>query len=523
MKKTLAFFLAASMSLCLLSACGSGATTTTATTTSDETTASSEDNSGEESSDGLTELTVGIPNDLDSLDPYLMTAAGTREVMLNIYEGLVKADATGTYVPAVASDWTVSEDGLVYTFTLRDGVLFHNGETVTTDDVLYSFEQCAATSVTETVVTALSNAEVTADGNDIIVTLAEPSGDFIANVSNVFIIPADYTDTETMPIGTGPYKFVSRSVQENVILEKNYDYYGTPAYIDNITIKVYEDSTAMVTALNSGALDMVNHLQIDQINTLTNGYNVLSDNMNLVAALYLNNAIEPFNNEEVRQALNYAIDVDQIIEIASGGYGQKVGSSMYPNFTKYFDESLNDAYPYDPDKAVEMLTEAGYGDGLSFSITVPSNYEHPYGDMAQVIIEQLAQVGVTAEIEWVDWSTWLERVYAGRDFETTICGFTASTLTASALLSRWQSDAGNNMISYSNAEYDETYAAATAATDDDEATALYKECLKILSDTAANVYIQDLGEFVVLNPAYDGYTFYPMYMIDLSTIQYVGE
>ena len=510
MKKLLAVILSLSLMMGVLTACGD----------------TTDGNSNAPSRDGST-FTVGIPNDLDSLDPYLMTAAGTREVMLNIYEGLVKVNSDGEYVCAVASDYTLSDDGLTYTFTLRDGVKFHNGDTVTTDDVLYSFDTCAATTVLSTVQAALSGiTDIHADGNQIVIKLDKPNGDFIATISSVFIVPKDYEERSTAPIGTGPYKFVSRSIQENVILVRNDDYYGKKANIENVVIKVYEDSTAMVTALNSGSLDMVNHLTSSQIETLTNGYNVLSDNMNLVSALYLNNAVAPFDNELVRKAMNYAIDVDSVIDFASDGYGQKVGTSMYPNFTKYYDDeiaALADAYPYDPEKAKELLAEAGYADGFEFTIDVPSNYEHPYGDMAQVIAENLKEVGITANINYVDWNGyWLTEVYANRNFEATIVGFTANTLTASALLDRWNSDNKSNMINYNNPEYDATYAAAFASQDDAEATKLYKECLKILSDTAANVYIQDLGEFVVLHPQFSGYEFYPMYMIDLAAIEFEG-
>ncbi len=517
MKRFLAVSLTLVFVMCAL--CGFGGTTSTTAWASDGTTTSSGETTAE-----FYEITVGIPQDLDSLDPYMMTAAGTREVMLNVYEGLVKPNSSGEYVCAVASDYSVSDDGLVYTFTLRDGVLFHNGETVTVDDVLYSFETCAETTVTSAVASALSAVDsITADGNQVVITLPAPNSDFVAYVSSVYIVPANSQDRNVSPIGTGPFRFVSRSVQENVILEKNEDYYGTKAYMDRITILVYEDQNAMVTALDAGTLDLANHLTSDQIDTLTNGYNVLADNMNLVAALYLNNAVEPFSNEQVRKALNYAIDVDEIIAIASSGYGTKVGSSMYPNFTRYFDPELAEAYPQDLALAKELLKEAGYENGFSFSITVPSNYAHPYGDMAEVIIEQLSQVGITASIEWVDWSTWLSETYQGRHFETTICGFTANVLTATALLQRWTSTNGSNMISYNNPEYDAIFVEAGACTDEAERTALYKECLQILSDTAANVYIQDLGEFVVMNPALEGYEFYPLYMIDLSTVRYIGQ
>ena len=367
-KRILAVFLAAAALTCSLSACGGATTQTTAP--SDETTPSSGEPHGNE-------ITVGIAQDLESsLDPYQMTAAGTREVMFNVFEGLVKPDSSGNYVNAVASDVSISEDGLTYTFTLRDGVVFHNGETCTTEDVLYSFETCAATSWTSAVVEALSAVtDLRAEGNQVIVTLNAPNPDFLSYVSSVSIVPAGYDQQATQPVGTGPFKFVSRSVQENIILERHEDYYGTPAYLDRVTYRIYEDSNALFTALNSGALDLVAHLTSDQVSNLTNGYEVLEGTMNLVQALYLNHAVEPFNDVRVRQALCYAGGVDAMLALTAGGHGTKVGSSMYPAFTKYFDASLADAYPHDVEKAKALLAEAGYPDGFSFTITVPSNYQ----------------------------------------------------------------------------------------------------------------------------------------------------
>jgi peptide/nickel transport system substrate-binding protein len=464
---------------------------------------------------------VGIAQDLDdSLDPYQMTAAGTREVMFNVFEGLVKPDSDGNYVCAVASDYDVSEDSLTYTFTLRDGVVFHNGGTCTTDDVFYSFETCAATSVTSAVVEALSAVtDYSVEGNDITLTLSAPNPDFLSYVASVYIVPKDYADQATQPVGTGPFKFVSRSVQENVILERNQDYYGQGASLDKVTYKIYEDNTALFTALDSGALDLVAHLSSDQVNNLTNGYTVLEGTMNLVQAIYLNNAVAPFDNELVRQALCYAVDVDAMLELTADGHGTKVGSSMYPAFGKYFDASLADAYPYDVEKAKELLAQAGYTDGFTFTIKVPSNYQ-PHVNTATVLVEQLKQVGVNAEIQLVDWETWLNDVYGNRDFEATVVGFDSSILAASGMLARWVSDNGKNMINYNNPEYDQTYAAAQATTDDAEQTQLYKKCLEILSDTAANVYLQDMADFVAINPGLEGFQFYPLYVIDMSLLSW---
>lgn len=511
-KRILAVFLAAAALTCSLSACGGATTQTTAP--SDETTPSSGEPHGNE-------ITVGIAQDLESsLDPYQMTAAGTREVMFNVFEGLVKPDSSGNYVNAVASNVSISEDGLTYTFTLRDGVVFHNGETCTTEDVLYSFETCAATSWTSAVVEALSAVtDLRAEGNQVIVTLNAPNPDFLSYVSSVSIVPAGYDQQATQPVGTGPFKFVSRSVQENIILERHEDYYGTPAYLDRVTYRIYEDSNALFTALNSGALDLVAHLTSDQVSNLTNGYEVLEGTMNLVQALYLNHAVEPFNDVRVRQALCYAVDVDAMLALTAGGHGTKVGSSMYPAFTKYFDASLADAYPHDVEKAKALLAEAGYPDGFSFTITVPSNYQ-PHVDTAEVLVEQLSQVGITAQIDLVDWNTWLEDVYGTRNFETTVVGFDSSILNASGMLARWVTGSDQNMINYSDPDYDAAYAAAQATVDDAEQTAYYKECLQILSDTAANVYLQDLADFVAINPALEGFQFYPLYVIDMSLLRF---
>ncbi len=149
-------------------------------------------------------------------------------------------------------------------------------------------------------------------------------------------------------------------------------------------------------------------------------------------------------------------------------------------------------------KAKELLTEAGYPDGFSFTLTVPSNYQQ-HVDTAQVIAEQLKEIGVTANIQLIEWESWLSDVYSDRNYEATVVGVDASSLTAAALLSRFESTASNNFINFNDSAYDEAYEAAAASADDDEKTGYYKECEKILAEDAANVYIQDLPSFVALN------------------------
>ena len=474
--------------------------------------------------DADSQITIGIPQDLNSLDPNLANGSGTQEILFNIYEGLYKPDSDGNLNPAVASGYTMSEDGLVYTFTLRDGIKFHNGNPVTVADVKYSIEKCAGLNGGEPVISAFSNiASVeTPDDKTVVVTLKEASSVFIAICATIeaAIVPADVADLETNPVGTGPYKFVSRSLQENVVLERFDDYWGEPAHIKTVNLKVLADADAIVMNLEGGAVDMVARVTTAQAAELGDNFNILEGTMNLVQGMYLNNDVEPFDNELVRQALSYAVNKQEILDFVSDGKGTPVGSSMFPTFGKYYMEELNDVYATDVEKAKELLAEAGYADGFEFTAKVPSNYQQ-HIDTAQVLAEQYKAIGVTMNIELIEWETWLSDVYGARDFEATVVGVDASTLTAGAMLSRFQSDASNNFTNYNNPDYDAAYKnalSAEAVLDDDLATEYYKECEKILTDTAANVYIQDLCELVAISKKYAGYEFYPLYIQDFSKL-----
>lgn len=466
-------------------------------------------------------ITVGIAQDIeDSLDPHHAAAAGTREVLFNIFEGLVKPNSNGELIPAIASEYSVDEEGKVYTFTLRDGVTFHNGEAVTVEDVKASIERNAGIGDGEALVAAFSNIEsiATPDDKTVVITLATPDTDFISNMT-VAILPAGHMDeTATDPIGTGPYKYVSRSPQENIILEAYDGYWGEKAYIKNVEFKVIADPDTIVMNLESGAIDMFPRVTSVQASQLSDKFNVLEGTMNLVQAVYLNNDVEPLNDVRVRQALCYAVDKQEIMDFMADGKGTAIGSSMFPSFGKYYMEELNDVYSTDVDKAKELLAEAGYPDGFDLKITIPSNYEQ-HVQTGEVVKEQFAKIGVNVEIELVEWNTWLSDVYSGRQYEATIVGVDASTLSARALLARFVSDAGNNFVNFKSEAYDEAYSKALASTDDAEQTRYYKECETILANEAANVYIQDMSELIALNKKFTGYEFYPLYAQDISKIR----
>ena len=472
------------------------------------------------------DVVVGIQQDLDSLDPHKAVAAGTSEVLFNIFEGLVKPNENGDLVPAVASDYSISDDGTVYTFKLRDGIKFHNGKLVTVEDIVYSVKRSAGLLKDEdasvNVKSALSNiSDVTAlDDKTVKLTLKTPDTELLAYLTTA-IIPADYDKQETAPIGTGPFKFVSFAHQQSFVMEKNNDYWGDKAYLDKVTFKIVEKADTAMMELQGGTIDIFPYLTSDQASQLEAKFNIKIGNMNLVQGLFLNNGKAPFDNPKVREALNYAVNRQEILDFVANGNGTIIQSGVFSGFTKYYEESLSTYYKQDLEKAKALLAEAGYGNGLTFTITVPSGYQY-HIDTAQVLVEQLAKIGVTAKIQTIEWGSWLSDVYNARNYEATVIGIDAP-LAASDLLGRYGSKAPNNFVNYSNSEYDKILAEAIATTDDTKKVEDYKKLQEILTKDSASVYICDPSLMVAVNKKLSGYTFYPVYVQDMSKVYYVKE
>lgn len=512
-KKLLALFLALVMVGAVLPGCGDGS--------KDPGGQGNNGKTGEPVKGG--EITVGIAQDLDdSLDPHQTVAAGTREVLFNIFEGLVKPNSDGEMIPAVAEKYELSEDGTTYTFTLREGVKFHNGQTVTAEDVVYSINRCAAVPEGQekplvAAFSAVKSVEAL-DEKTVAVTIAQRDLEFISYMTAA-IIPADYENQDTAPVGTGPFRFVSRTPQQDFVMERFEDYWGTPVWLDKVTYKICENADALVMNLNGGSIDLCAHLTSAQASQLNQSFQVLEGTMNLVQAIYLNNQAKPFDNQLVRQALCYAIDRQGIMDMVADGHGTAVGSSIYPAFTKYFLPELVDKYPHDVAKAKELLAQAGYPDGFDMTISVPNNYQ-PHMDTAEVVAEQLREAGINVTIQPVEWSTWLDTIYNGRQFQATVVGVDAANMTARAMLERFTSDYGKNFINYNNPAYDALFQQAINAQDEATQTDLYKQMETMLADTAANVYIQDLCDLVAMRQDLGGLKFYPIYVLDLSTVYF---
>lgn len=464
------------------------------------------------------EIVLGSATELNNFDPFTSITADVRSVNFNIFEGLVKVEPDGNFAPAIASEYKISEDGMTYTFTLREGVKFHNGKEVTQEDVLYSIQKAIDKSVSG--YDQIKSFEINEAGQ-LVIQLKEKNVNFIPYLTQA-IVPKDYEEHALKPIGTGPYKFTEYAEQDHITLEKNQDYWGKGGYLDKVTVKFAASQADLLILFEAGTIDGFSATAATANQLNENNVNLYITNTNAVQLLALNNNFKPFQDIRVRKAMNYAVSADEIIDIAFYGHGTKIGSGLIPALEKYYNDSLVDVYKQDLDKAKELLKEAGYEDGFSFTITVPSVYQ-AHIDTAEVIVNELAQVGIRAEIKQVDWATWLEKVYKGREYEATVISLDGSLAYPTAFLSRYRSDAPNNFINFKSEDYDKVYAQAVDTSDEDERIRLFKEAQKVLSDEAASVFIQDIADFMVYNKKFAGYVNYPLYATDYSAIYQVAE
>ena len=458
------------------------------------------------------DFNFGIATEINNFDPFDSGTAETRGVNFNIFEGLVKASSDGTFAPAIAESWTVSDDALVYTMKLRSGVKFHNGKTVEAEDVLYSVQ----TAIDHKIAGYSEIKDFSAQDGNLVINLNEPDAGFVAYLSSA-VIPAGYDGNARNPIGTGPFKFAEFAEQNYVRLVRNDDYWGEKANLDSVTIKFIFSQANLILSFQSGSIDGFSAeagtvMQLDE-NAITR----YQANSNAVQLLALNNDFAPFNDVRVRQAMNYLVDRQEVVDTVNYGYGVILGSGLIPALEKYYEPNLADVYKTDVEKAKSLLSEAGYESGFKFTITVPSAYT-VHVDTAAVIVNQLAKAGITAEIKQVDWATWLSSVYKARQFEATIISLDGSLAYPTSFLSRYVSTAGNNFVNFKSEKYDSVYKAAISTVDTASKIEGFKALQRILSEEAASVFIQDISEFTVYNKHFAGYRGYPLYVRDFSAV-----
>ncbi|MEW9677175.1 ABC transporter substrate-binding protein [Lentibacillus sp. L22] len=468
------------------------------------------------------EITVRINSDPDFLDPHKAEASITDRMMLNVFEGLMNPTTEGGVEPGIAEKYEVSDDGLIYTFTLRDGVKFHNNEPVTAEDVVYSFNRITGKETGEPLSEDFTDIKKvdTPDDKTVVIKLKQPNSSFLNKLTgkNAAIIPkANEEHHNDSPIGTGPFKFVEYNPENNLVLEKFDDYWkdGIP-YLDKVTFAFQVDDSSAFLNLQSGQID-ISDVPEHKTAELGDDYSIIEQNNNSVFLLGLNNAEKPFNDVKVRQALNYAIDKDQIIEATFSGHATKVGSNMSPAMGAYYKEDLVDYYDYDVDKAKKLLAEAGYPDGFSTTLTV-SSHNDVYSESAQVVAEQLKKIGINVEIKVVEWATWLENVYTDKQYDMTLIDFTGK-LDPYEILGRYSSKlSSRNLTNFDNPEYDQLMDDALVEPSEEKRIDMYKQAQEILTEQAAAVFICDYQTLWGLHNL-EGFKKYPIFYLDMSEIK----
>ena len=377
---------------------------------------------------GQDTLTLGMVLEPPNLDPTAGAAAAIDEVVYaNVFEGLTRFGPDGSVGPGLASSWDVSEDGMTYTFYLREGVKFHDGTDMNADDVVFTLNRARAEDSTNAQKALFAGIEsVTAiDPLTVEVVLDKPNGNFPFNMAwgdAVIVAPESIENAATNPVGTGPFMFKEWAQGDHVTLTRNPDYWGEPVALSEATFKFISDPNAAFAAMMAGDVDAFpnfpapetlaqfeNNPQFKVIVGSTEGETILSTN----------NKAEWLSDIRVREAIAHAINRQEIIDGAMFGYGTPIGTHFAPHNPDYLD--LTDISNYDPEKSRALLAEAGAQNITLRLMLPPPTYARRGGE---IIASQLRAVGINTEITNLEWAQWLEQVFKGKDYDLTIVSHT---------------------------------------------------------------------------------------------------
>ena len=324
----------------------------------------------------------------------------------------------------MATSWTISDDGLTYTFNLKKDVTFHDGTTFDADDVLFTFERARAEDSTNAQkgIFAPITAVEGVDTHTVNITIAQPQGDFLFNIGRgdaVIVAPESAETNVSTPVGTGPFKFVKWDKGSRVIIEKNTAYTGEAASIDKATIVFISDPNAAQNALLAGEVDGFANFPAPESLAIFEAdprFNVLRGSTEGETILSINNAKAPFNDVRVRQAVAHALDRQAIIDGAMFGNGTPIGTHFAPHHPFY--EDLIGTYPRDIEKAKALLADAGYPEGFKATFKLPPPTYSRRGGL--IIAAQLREIGIEPELINVDWPQWLADVFKAKDYDFSI-------------------------------------------------------------------------------------------------------
>ena len=456
------------------------------------------------------DLIIAELSDASSLDPHGSNDVPSSNVQSNIYETLVNRNANGELVPGLAESWTQVDD-LTWEFKLKQGVTFHDGEAFNAEAVKASFDRLLDPNVASPrafLFEMVTEIKVIDDYTVQFVTeypfspllahLTHNGGGIISPKS----IAEDYAAIEadsskkagavigTNPVGTGPFKFASWTPGTEIKLEKFADYAGTPASVDTVTFKVIPEIATRVAELQSGYAHIIGTVTPEQVANVNqiDGASVLETPASSLTYLGFNTKKAPFDNVKVRQAISKAIDRDTLITGLYEGFGIPAISPLSPGIFGYTEDVTSMAYNIEEAKA--LLAEAGYADG--FSTTIWTNDNPVRQNVAIVLQEELKKLNITAEIEVMEFGSYLEKTAAG-EHDMFILGWSNSTGDADYGLyalfhSSQHGDPGNRSF-YSSAKVDELLDKGRREADQVAREAIYKEAIQLISDESPMAFV----------------------------------
>jgi peptide/nickel transport system substrate-binding protein len=453
------------------------------------------------------------------LDPTTATSAAIpRVVYSNVLEGLLKIDRKGRVVNALAQDYKFTRDGKTYTFLLKKGVKFHDGKAFDAEDVKFTLERLmdpkTGTAHPEYYKDIESVQKM--DKYTVRIKLKSANSMFLFNLArpdSVIVSKESVDKLKTAPVGTGPFKFVEWLRGDHIALAKFDGYHkkGVP-YLNQVTFKFIGDASAQIASLKAGDIDVIAYdvspenatlLEKDPKFMVLNGYTTTE------VILSTNNSKKPFDDARVRRAMAYAIDRNALIKGAMSGYGVPIGSHMDPGNPYYID--LTSVYPYNPQKAKELLAEAGYPNGFEAIIKLPERFAYAKRS-GEIIADMLSQVGIKLKIELTEWGQWIDRVFKNADFDLTVIGH-AEPFDINIYANP------KYYFRYDSPKFQETLKKAEAEANVKARKELYMTCQKIIAEDAVNGFLFVLPSLPTMKKeVMNWWKDYPMTVTDVTEV-----
>jgi len=445
-------------------------------------------------------IRIGSLYEPQNLDNTAGAGQGINEAFNgNVYEGLFTLTDAGSVEPVLVEDYTVSEDGLTYTFTLREGVTFHSGDPLTSADVKYSIERVTAEDSQSSRKRSLSTITgiETPDDRTVVVTLSARSISLPYNLSYVWIVNDAATDITSSEDGTGPYTLEEWRRGSALALARFEDYWGEAPTNGEVIFQYFTDATALNNALLTNAVDIITSVQSpDSLAQFAGNpqFTVTEGASTTKELLAYNDRVAPFDNVNVRKALARATDKARLLNSIWGEYGTLIGSFVPPTDPWYVD--LTSVDPYDPESAKQLLAEAGYPDGFEFTLDTPDYDPHPI--VAQFLQSEYAKIGVTVNINIITANEWYTKIYQEHNFEATL----QEHVNHRDIVFYGNPDF---YWGYNNPEVVQLIADAEAASSEEEQTEKLTEANRIIAEDAASNWLYLYPQIVVSAANVTGY------------------